>query len=109
MRWLAAVVVLVVLLAGACTSDTENTILDNGPLVIGVRPDLPLIGLQRPDGTFEGLDVDVARYVAGRLGAEPRFVAVRAADRESMLLSGEVDVVFAIFSITQDRKQRVSF
>jgi glutamate transport system substrate-binding protein len=109
MRFRAAVTALVTLLVGACTSDTGYTILDNDTLVIGVRPDLPLIGLQRADGTFEGLDVDVARYVADRLGVEARFVAVRAADREPMLLTGEVDLVFAIFSITQERKQRVGF
>jgi glutamate transport system substrate-binding protein len=109
MRIRASAIAIVTLLATACGDPGPDSILDRDTLVIGVRPDLPLIGLQRPDGTFEGLDVDVARYVAGKLGAEVEFVAAGAADREPLLLSGRADLIFAIFSITQDRKQRVWF
>jgi glutamate transport system substrate-binding protein len=115
MRLRAIVTVLATLLAGAaagCGADGGGgggSILDQPTLVVGVRPDLPLIGRQLPGGGFEGLDVDVARYVADHLGARIELVATRAADREPMLLAGEVDLVFAIFSITQDRKTRVGF
>src|SRR2546422_9743046 len=50
----------------ACGSGEPESILDKRTLVVGGRPDLPLIGLQRPDGGFEGLDGDVAAYLADR-------------------------------------------
>jgi glutamate transport system substrate-binding protein len=51
----------------------------------------------------------VARYLAGRLGAQARFIPALAADREPVLLSGRADLVLATFSITPERKTRLSF
>ena len=40
---------------------------DNGRLTVGVKFDQPGLSVKKPDGTLAGFDVDVARYVAGRL------------------------------------------
>lgn len=108
-RTVVAVVLAAVLAAGCAAPGASDSIIGKDTLVIGVRPDLPLIGEQLGAGRFRGFDVDVATYVAGKLGAEPEFVAASAADREPLLLSGDADLIFAIFSVTQERKQRVAF
>ncbi|MFC4587009.1 glutamate ABC transporter substrate-binding protein [Sphaerisporangium corydalis] len=102
-------VALAVLLAPACGATGPDSVAGKGTLVVGVRPDLPGLGLRLPDGTFEGFDVDVAAYLAAKLGAKVRYVAVLAADREAVLLDGRADLVLATYSITQERKKRVSF
>jgi glutamate transport system substrate-binding protein len=109
MRMLAAAMATAVLLLGACGQAGPQSIVGKKRLVIGVRPDLPGIGLRRPDGTFEGFEIDVARYLAGRLGAEVEFVSTLAADRMPFLLSGKADLVIGHFAITQERKTMVSF
>ena len=38
-------------------------------LNIGVKPDQPGLGLQNSSGQYSGFDVDVASYVANKLGA----------------------------------------
>ncbi|MEU6999952.1 transporter substrate-binding domain-containing protein [Nonomuraea sp. NPDC046570] len=106
---LAAALLAGTLLAAGCGAGGSESVVGRDTLVIGVRPDLPAIGLRKPDGSFEGFDVDVASYVAGKLGAEARFVPVLAADRERKLVAGEVDLVLATFSITQERKKTISF
>lgn len=81
-------------------------------LVIGVKPDQPGLGLRTGEGRFEGFDVDVALYVAGHLGVaeeDVRFTAVTSAQREEVLASGDVDLVFATYSITEERKSVVGF
>ncbi|MFE3449082.1 transporter substrate-binding domain-containing protein [Nonomuraea sp. NPDC059194] len=100
--------VLVLAAVGGCGSGEASSIVGKETLVIGVRPDLPAIGF-RKDGRFEGYDVDVATYIAGKLGATPTFVPALAADRERVLLGGKADLVLATFSITQERKTRVAF
>jgi glutamate transport system substrate-binding protein len=105
----AVLAVLGLILTTGCGSTAPESIVNKSTLVVGVRSDLPLVGWQRDDGSLEGLDVDVARDLAGRLGADLELVPVRAADRESALLTGKVDLVLAVFSITQDRKTRVGF
>src|ERR1700734_1461620 len=50
-----------------------NSIVDKAKnskvLNIGVKPDQPGLGLQSSSGQYSGFDVDVARYVAKKLGA----------------------------------------
>ncbi|MEU5884792.1 glutamate ABC transporter substrate-binding protein [Spirillospora sp. NPDC047279] len=109
MRVLAVAVLVCGLLTGACGGAAAGSILDKRTWVIGVRPDLPGLGLKRADGTFEGFDVDVARYVTAKLGREARFVQALASERIPKLLSGEVDLMAATFSITPDRKSTIAF
>lgn len=73
-----------------------------GKIVIGVKGDLPGVGL-RSGGGFEGFDVDVARKIAEGLGAkEIEFVAVSPATRVRALSEGTVDIVVATYSIVDD-------
>ncbi|GLZ07847.1 ABC transporter substrate-binding protein [Actinomadura sp. NBRC 104412] len=109
MRLLMAVVLAAGLLTAACGDPAGESILDKDTLVVGVRPDLPSLGLRRPDGTFEGFDIDVARYVAGRLGKDVRFVPVLAADRIPFLRDRKADLVLATLSVTQERKTQIAF
>ncbi|MEV5410211.1 transporter substrate-binding domain-containing protein [Thermopolyspora sp. NPDC052614] len=101
---------LVAAVAGGCGGGAGgDSILGKETLTVGVRPDLPGLGVRKADGTFEGYDVDVAAYLAGRLGARVRFVPAPAADRERLLLDGSADLMLATFSVTQERKRRVAF
>lgn len=78
---------------------------------IGIKFDQPGLGLQ--DGSsFKGFDVDVAKYVAKELGyAEDsiEFVQAPSAQRETLLETGQVKLIFATYSITDKRKEKVSF
>jgi glutamate transport system substrate-binding protein len=81
-------------------------------LVIGVKADQPGLGLRGRDGTYTGFDVEVATYIAGRLGV-PRdritFRTTPSSIREKVLQDGTVDMVVATYSITAQRKTEVTF
>ncbi|QDB78836.1 glutamate ABC transporter substrate-binding protein [Georgenia wutianyii] len=80
-------------------------------ITIGIKFDQPGLGLQE-GSEFTGFDVDVARYVAGELGYtddQITFVESPSAQRENMLQNNQVDMIFATYSITDDRKELVSF
>jgi len=112
MRALATFVpaVLVAGLLTACGQSGHSSLLDKETLVVGVRSDLPGLGMRRPDGTFEGFDIDVATYVAGALGhKKARFVTALAADRIPLLTSGRADMVLATLSVTPERKTKIAF
>jgi len=83
---------------------------DNG-LKIGIKFDQPGLGLKK-GSEFSGFDVDVAKYVAKQLGtSEDKITWVQApsAQRETLIQTGQVDFVVATYSITDARKQKVSF
>ena len=80
-------------------------------ITIGIKYDQPGLGLQ--DGAdYTGFDVDVARYVAEELGYSEdqiTFKETPSANRESMLQAGDVDMIFATYSITDERKEVIDF
>lgn len=80
-------------------------------LTIGIKFDQPGLGL-KVGSDYEGFDVDVARYVAEALGHSPddiTFVESVSSQRETMLENGQVDMIFATYSITDSRRERVDF
>ncbi len=82
---------------------------DGGKVVIGVKFDQPGLGLKEGD-TFTGFDVEVAKYVAKDLGyTDVEFKESPSAQRETLLQSDQVKMIFATYSITDDRKQKISF
>jgi glutamate transport system substrate-binding protein len=83
----------------------------NGTITIGVDTDQPGIGFKSGD-TYSGFDVETAKYVAAKLGVPAdkiTWVEAQPADREQLLTSGKVDLVFSTYSITPERKQKVDF
>ncbi|GAA3151437.1 MULTISPECIES: glutamate ABC transporter substrate-binding protein [Nonomuraea] len=111
-------VVAVVAAASGCGggSETYASIVDKAKndkkLVIGVKADQPGLGLRTPDGAFTGFDIEVAKYVARQLGVEEKDITFKetvSANREAFLEQGQVDMVVATYSITDARKQKVSF
>jgi len=111
----AALLIAVAVLATACGSGDSSTVIgraDSGKLTIGIRYDQPGLSERRLDGRYVGFDVDVAKYVANELGVKDTgitFKEARGAARESMLENGEADLIIASYSITDARKEKVSF
>lgn len=102
--------------AGGDTSTTEES-EDSGSegggdsVRIGIKFDQPGLGYQ--DGSeYTGFDVDVATYVAEALGYSAdqiEWVSAPSAQRENLLQTGQVDMIFATYSITDDRDEVVDF
>jgi glutamate transport system substrate-binding protein len=112
-----AVAATFVLLA-ACggTGAADNSALGHAratkKLTIGVGRDQPGIGFRDLNGRYAGLDVDVARYIAKELGVEESGITWKESpmeERGSLVTSGAVDFVADAYSITEDRKQTVTF
>ncbi|WP_459547150.1 glutamate ABC transporter substrate-binding protein [Nocardia sp. X0981] len=99
----------------ACGGGSDKTALENaqeGKLTIGIKYDQPGLGLRNTDGTYSGFDVEVAEYVAAKLGVQPdgiTFKEAPSAQRETLIENGQVDFVVATYSITDSRKEKVDF
>ncbi|MGM1061061.1 glutamate ABC transporter substrate-binding protein [Saccharothrix sp. Mg75] len=111
----ATAVVAALFSSAACGGASDDTLegrAEDGSLTIGIRFDQPGLAQRRLDGKFVGFDVDVAKYVAAQLGVEEKGITwkeARSADRERLIAEGEVDFVVATYSITDKRKEQVSF
>ncbi|MGB3911468.1 MAG: glutamate ABC transporter substrate-binding protein [Pseudolysinimonas sp.] len=91
---------------------TMAELADAGAITIGTKFDQPLFGLEGPDGTPEGFDVEMGLIIAKHLGIEPgniEWIETVSANREPFIQAGTVDVVVATYTINDARKEIISF
>ncbi|GAA3434682.1 glutamate ABC transporter substrate-binding protein [Kutzneria kofuensis] len=96
--------------AGGSDSLVDRAKADN-KLTVGIKFDQPGLGLKTADG-YTGFDVDVAKYIAKKLGVDEKNIVFKqapSAQREDLIAQGDVDLVIATYTINDKRKQKVSF
>ncbi|MFJ7344699.1 glutamate ABC transporter substrate-binding protein [Streptomyces sp. NPDC101110] len=112
----SATVFALALTATACGGDNSSggdSGSDGGgkTITVGIKFDQPGLGQKTPQG-YAGFDVDVATYVAKKLGYNEdqiEWKEAKSADRETMLQRGDVDFIAATYSITPERQEKVDF
>ena len=122
MRKTSRILTGLVLLAGialapamAATPDSPEikAIKDRGVLKVGVKVDVPKFGYRdAATGVISGYEIDIAHALAKAiLGDETKvdLQGVTAKTRGPLLDNGEVDLVIATFTITEERKKSYNF
>ena len=85
-----------------------DTILERGEIVVGTTGDYRPFSYRRPDGTFEGFDIDAARRLAAALGVDVRFVATSWPTLLDGLREGRYDIAMSGITRTLERQTVVS-
>lgn len=90
-----------------------QAIKDRGVLKAGVKVDVPKFGYKDPKTSeISGFEVDLIKAVAKKILGDENKVelqAVTAKTRGPLLDSGEVDLIGATFTITEERKKSYNF
>ncbi|MFT4234583.1 MAG: glutamate ABC transporter substrate-binding protein [Microbacterium sp.] len=94
-------------------SPTFDRITDAGKVTIGVKEDQPGLGYLDPaTNERSGFDIDIARWMAASLGYDEddiTFEAIASANREQAIVNGDIDFYVGTYSITDERKELISF
>lgn len=94
-------------------STTVAEITTRGKVKVGVKEDQPNLGYLDPTtNERSGFDVDIARWIAASLGydeADIEFSAIASENREQSIENGDIDYYVGTYSITDGRKERISF
>jgi putative glutamine transport system substrate-binding protein len=111
---LIGIIMVSSILFSACGSEEEGVeaIKERGTLNVGVKVDVPKFGYKDPETEeITGFEVDIAEKIAEEIIGEPNvnLKAVNAKTRGPMLDNGEVDIVIATFTITEERKKSYNF
>ena len=97
---------------GACGEEELPITAATASLRVGIKFDQPGIGYLTAEGVPTGIDVDVAAYLAWKLGFPPSqitWVEARSGVRQDMLIAHEVDFIVASYSFTEERAQAIDF
>ncbi|MBD2867142.1 ABC transporter substrate-binding protein [Paenibacillus arenilitoris] len=96
--------------AGASQLDA---IQSKGKLVVGVKFDTKLFGLKNPaNDEVEGFDVDIAKALAKAIVGDETKIELKevtSKTRIPMLDNGEIDLIVATMTITEERREQVDF
>ncbi|MGQ9521633.1 MAG: substrate-binding periplasmic protein [Anaerolineae bacterium] len=102
---LPPILLLALLLLSSCSpADRLDRILETGILRVGMDASYPPFEYLDGEGHLVGLDVDLGRELAGRLGVEARFVANLSYDGlYDALTADQVDVVISALYVDPTR------
>ncbi len=94
-------------------SPTFDRIKKAGKVTIGVKEDQPGLGyLDATTNKRSGFDIDIARWMAASLGYDQDkidFKPIASQNREQSIVNGDIDFYVGTYSITDKRKELISF
>lgn len=95
------------------TTGTLAAIKDRDKLIAGVKYDTNLFGLKDPGtGKVEGFDIDIAKAIAKDILGDENKIELREVTSQTripMLDKGDIDMIVATMTITEERKKQVNF
>ena len=114
MKKLFAIALTALLLVGmlaGCAASEDNALntVEPGKLIMSTNAAFPPYEMVADDGSFEGIDVEIAAAIADKLGLE---LVVDDMDFNAALLAvqeGKSDIVMAGVSVTEDRLLVMNF
>ena len=98
-------------LCGPALAQTSvlDRVKDSGELRVCLTGDYKPFSYLRPDGRFEGADVDLAQSLATALKAKPRFVKTSWPTLLDDFTGGACDIAMGGISISLERQLRAAF
>ncbi len=90
-----------------CTNETWNKVMERGKLVVGVKADYKPWGYRNSDGELVGMEIDMAKDVAAKMGVDVELVPVQSSNRMQFLEGGKIDLMIATMSDRADRREIV--
>jgi polar amino acid transport system substrate-binding protein len=97
------------MLAGPAHADGLDTIMTSKTLRVAVPQDFPPFGSAGPDLRPVGYDIDMAKYLARKLGVVLELVPVTSANRIPYLTTHKVDLVISSLGKSPERAQVIDF
>ncbi|HIT88888.1 MAG TPA: transporter substrate-binding domain-containing protein [Candidatus Merdenecus merdavium] len=108
-----AISIMLVTVLNGCGRSEGDSISGKSVVKVGCKNDVPNFGLMNIDTReFEGFEIDVAKAICKEVygeNVEVKFEAVTAKTRGPLVETGELDMVAATFTITEDRKETYNF
>ena len=93
--------------ASIATADVIDDIKARGKLIVGVKADYKPYGFREPSGAIIGIEPDLAKEVAAKLGVELELIPVVSSNRMQFLEQGKVDLMIATMTDKPDRRKVV--
>lgn len=89
--------------------DTWSQIEARGTIIIGLDDTFVPMGFKDSNGQLTGFDVELAKEAIKRIGLEAKFQPIDWNLKEQELSSGNIDLIWNGYTITEERIKKVNF
>ena len=110
-RFAAVLAVLMMVMSMVCfaePADDQAYIKEKGKLVIGITEYAPM-NYYDESGTLIGFDTEFAQALCAKMGIEAEFVVIDWSTKEIELQAKSIDSIWNGLTITEERKENMSF
>jgi polar amino acid transport system substrate-binding protein len=101
--------VVATLAAPVAAARSLDEIMASKKLVVGINPTLPPLGVFNAKNEIDGVDVDIARAIAAKMGLTLEIVQVGSPDRIPFVNSGKIDMVMGAMTWTPERAKAIDY
>lgn len=105
----ASAAALACLACGAQAQSALDNVMKAKKITIAIPTDFPPYGFVGPDFKPQGLDVDTANYIAGKLGVAVELTPVTSANRVAYLQSRKAELVISTLGKNPEREAVIDF
>ncbi|GHU29406.1 amino acid ABC transporter substrate-binding protein [Spirochaetia bacterium] len=96
--------------AGRTSVDTSlSAVMSKGTFVLGLDDSFPPMGFRNEANEIVGYDIDLAKEVTRRIGVTLKAQPIDWNAKEQELNTGEIDCIWNGFTITDERKESLTF
>jgi polar amino acid transport system substrate-binding protein len=106
LRLIAAVSFLCVMAGANAYADVLAEIRARGEIIIGVRDDDPPFGFRNDDGELQGLEIELARDIAARVGVPLKPFVINPTSRLQFIELALNDALIGMLAVTERRQQQ---
>lgn len=100
-------------LTACSTTNTSNTTttstIDKEEWIIGLDDTFAPLGFRDQNGELTGYDIDLAKAMGEKLGKKLTLQPIDWSMKEAELNSGNIDLIWNGYTITDERKEKVDF
>ncbi|WP_353096460.1 amino acid ABC transporter substrate-binding protein [Tissierella praeacuta] len=113
-KFLMILVVVLSLFASGCESksktvDAWSKIEERGSIIVGLDDTFVPMGFRDNNGDLTGFDVELAKEAIARIGLKAEFQSIDWNLKEQELDSGNIDLIWNGYSISEERLKKVKF
>ena len=90
-------------------SNTNNDVSDKNEIIIGYDNTFVPMGYLDENGDTVGFDVDLATEAFKRMDINMKFQSIDWSMKEAELNSGNIDVIWNGYTLTEERKEKISY
>ncbi|MGI9324806.1 MAG: transporter substrate-binding domain-containing protein, partial [Pseudomonadales bacterium] len=108
-RSLVLALLLVVTFGAGAHAQVLERVLESGELRVGVSGSQPPFNVKNRSGELMGLEIDLAKMLAGAFGVEAKFVEKPFGELLAAIDEDEIDIVMSGMAITAERSVNYEF